>query len=86
MNISDKKAILQDYFNHQADIKDKVTARHKHDDARVRAFYEKDRELEARKLATEKHEQIKHKNAEALEKEVCQKENFIKKSLALNII
>lgn len=86
MYISDKKSLNLEYFAHAHALKEKYQYDRLHDEARVRAFHEKDRLMESRKIASEEHEKAKKQNEVAMDKEVDQKMAFIKKNSALNII
>lgn len=86
MNISDKKILSQKYFAHEGRLKEKFEYNRKHDEKRLRVLHAQDRLLENRKLASIEHEKIKNQNLIAMDKELDQKMEFVKKSLGLNII
>ncbi|MDD4972765.1 MAG: hypothetical protein PHY93_00360 [Bacteriovorax sp.] len=86
MNISDKKILSQEYFAHESRLKEKFEYNRKHDEKRLRVLHDHDRLLENRKLTTIEHEKITKQNLVAMDKDLDQKMEFVKKSLGINII
>ena len=86
MVISDKKIFIQEYFAKAYAIKEKIEFNRKHDEARIRAFHEKDMIAEKRKIAAEETEVLKMRHLLAMQNEIDQKIESIKRRLNLNII
>ena len=86
MVITDKKIFNLKYFAEAYAIKQKIEFNRKHEEARIRAFHEQDVIAEKRKIAAEEIEVLKIRNLLAMQNEIDQRIESIKRKLNLNII
>lgn len=86
MRISDKKALVREYFEEYDAKKAKKVADKRHQQLRAADNLEKIKNFENRKKSLLVHEEEGVLKKEARQKEVDQRQTFLKLSSALNII
>lgn len=86
MRISDKKALVREYFEEYDAKKAKKVADKRHQQLRTADNLEKIKNFENRKKSLLVHEEEGILKKEARQKEVDQRQTFLKLSSALNII
>ncbi|MFA6237711.1 MAG: hypothetical protein WC635_10325 [Bacteriovorax sp.] len=86
MKVSDKKAIVREYFEHAANIREKKAADKRHAAMVVSDYKIKDKVFKERARTRIEHEEQNAAKKIARQKEVDKHQSFLKLSTALNII
>lgn len=86
MNVSEKKALVKEYFDHAAALKEKRDYNKKHQELRARDLHKQLKVLAERKENMIIHEEENALKKGARTKEIEKHQAFLKLSSALNII
>lgn len=86
MKISDKKALVKEYFERAAAIKEKRAFDEKHKEFKIREGEEMSKILAERKHSMILHESENVQKKSARQKEVDNRQVFLKLDTALNVI